>query len=574
MQHNLTDLKFDPTPGEVIAEAMLTRSRLYHIEPIGIGTPYVECFSGYITRLASRHGVSFYHLMNKLVAPLANKSYIGGTDKGNFRMIGKGFNGIGKVASDVVQIFQELTLRSDLRFTTMLPLRDVISSNCLTRKKRAWCAMCYEECADVGVEKIYDQLIWVLAPVTICEKHKRRLEFECPHCGHEQYHLSSRSRPGYCYWCERWLGTRGGTSQASEKELWIAEQIGMLLAAMPVSPSPTREVIVTGLTKCIEKRSYGSVTRFSKDLPVSHITLNSWLRCSRSMSLTLLSEMCFCINESLSGLVYYAGDADESPNSDSFEQQDIVPVKEGINSTYDASIDWNTIEQTLREATRENPPPQFDKLAKKLKKARKTLQLKFPDLTHRIRERSRNYNYSTLDNERAERYLQAACTEDPPPSVAEIFRRLGHAGSATLLHKRFPDLCKKVSARYCAKFKRPQDWVSIELQLRACLSEEPPPSFHAVAQRMGVNKVGVFLKLPSLTAEISARFRAHKKAVEANNLVTLSAEVFEICRQLYAEDVYPSLKRVKALKTTPASSKTLDSLRYKALRELGLKRAI
>lgn len=31
------------------------RSRLYHLEPIGIGTPYVESLTSYIARLAEAH---------------------------------------------------------------------------------------------------------------------------------------------------------------------------------------------------------------------------------------------------------------------------------------------------------------------------------------------------------------------------------------------------------------------------------------------------------------------------------------------------------------------------------------
>jgi hypothetical protein len=47
-----------------------SHSRLYRLEPIGIGTPYVESLTGYIARLAEMHCVFPGVLMNKVVEPL------------------------------------------------------------------------------------------------------------------------------------------------------------------------------------------------------------------------------------------------------------------------------------------------------------------------------------------------------------------------------------------------------------------------------------------------------------------------------------------------------------------------
>ena len=42
-------------PSELIARLMPPRSRLYHLEPIGVGTPYVECLTG----SAQNAGIAF-----------------------------------------------------------------------------------------------------------------------------------------------------------------------------------------------------------------------------------------------------------------------------------------------------------------------------------------------------------------------------------------------------------------------------------------------------------------------------------------------------------------------------------
>jgi hypothetical protein len=53
--------------------AIPQRSRLYHLEPIGIGTPYVESLTGYVQRLAHEHCVTVRRLTITEIAPLMGK---------------------------------------------------------------------------------------------------------------------------------------------------------------------------------------------------------------------------------------------------------------------------------------------------------------------------------------------------------------------------------------------------------------------------------------------------------------------------------------------------------------------
>lgn len=46
------------------------RSRLYFVEPIGVGTPYTESLSSYLTRLAKEHCVTPKKLIMGEIAPL------------------------------------------------------------------------------------------------------------------------------------------------------------------------------------------------------------------------------------------------------------------------------------------------------------------------------------------------------------------------------------------------------------------------------------------------------------------------------------------------------------------------
>ena len=46
------------------------RSRLFFLEPIGVGTPYTESLSSYLTRLAQEHCVTPKKLIMGEIAPL------------------------------------------------------------------------------------------------------------------------------------------------------------------------------------------------------------------------------------------------------------------------------------------------------------------------------------------------------------------------------------------------------------------------------------------------------------------------------------------------------------------------
>ena len=51
------------------------RSRLYRLESIGIGTPYVESLTSYITRLAEVHCVSLKALIMWEIFPLQGQDF-------------------------------------------------------------------------------------------------------------------------------------------------------------------------------------------------------------------------------------------------------------------------------------------------------------------------------------------------------------------------------------------------------------------------------------------------------------------------------------------------------------------
>ena len=51
------------------------RSRLFPIEPIGLGTPYVESLTSYLARLAESHTVLLGNLATHQIKPVIPKNY-------------------------------------------------------------------------------------------------------------------------------------------------------------------------------------------------------------------------------------------------------------------------------------------------------------------------------------------------------------------------------------------------------------------------------------------------------------------------------------------------------------------
>lgn len=99
------------------------RSPLFHLEPVGVGTPDVESLTSYLTRLAYEHCVPLVKLVLTEVAPRLKENYVQHPEHTSLEKIFGGrthaLNGVGTMAASLVQVLEALTLRSDLRFLTL-----------------------------------------------------------------------------------------------------------------------------------------------------------------------------------------------------------------------------------------------------------------------------------------------------------------------------------------------------------------------------------------------------------------------------------------------------------------------
>ncbi len=156
----------------------LPHSRLYHLEPIGLGTEYVESLTSYIYRLANEHCIHINILLAKELMPLLSD---GGLyqhrEKNRFNVgtslwkdISHSLNSANDTSNAWLSALEKLTLRCDLKYLTMCPWINIISSRGLIRSYQAWCPLCYQQWL-TNRHAIYNPLLWGLEVINACDKH-------------------------------------------------------------------------------------------------------------------------------------------------------------------------------------------------------------------------------------------------------------------------------------------------------------------------------------------------------------------------------------------------------------------
>jgi AraC-like DNA-binding protein len=570
--------------GGIALPAIPPRSRLISLEPVGLRTPYVECLSGYAARLAEQHVTTLYYLFSREIAPLINKPGTIG-HRVSFASFAKAVNGLGIIAADMVCVFEKLTLRKDLMYTTMLPWAKAISSKSLTRNARAWCSACYEECAANGSE-IYDQLLWTIQSVTACPEHKQLLEHKCPHCHKAQHILSHRSRPGFCSRCHCWLGcetrprdqgNNSGSSQPTWEETRIAEEVGKLLATAPDHASPAGAMGFTGnLLTYVETMFMGRGRPPQIELPADRQTIRCWVRGSQTPSLPLLLKTCLALQISPVDLLWKDGSGRlNSPTNMPTPEERIMSRRAATSETADrAPVDWKDPESVervgdgLRDALGEEPPPSLTQIAKDLKCTRGTLRKKFPELAAQVAERADAYYRPSISAERVSDVFRVALEENPAPSLQEVSRRLGEGASTTTLHKKFPEESRAITERYCAQSKRRLDDESIEKNMCAALETVPPRSMPEVSRELGISRSTLLSKFPELYKAVSNRFAIYRREQDARKRESARAEIKTICEQALREGLYPSDAYVRSQLSAPCQSEVFSRFRRDVLAEL------
>jgi transcriptional regulator with XRE-family HTH domain len=376
-------------------------SRLYHLAPIGMGTPMVESLTGYIVRLAEAHCVSAGVLYWKEIKAFANKGNIFTfrvpTDAGYSTHT---INGFGSPAADFVRALEALTGRHDLSCLTMLTWAHVLPHHSLLRRCRAWCESCLHAWREAD-HPIYEPLLWMLQAVTVCPYHRRLLRQACPHCGHQVGPLESRSRCDHCSLCGQTLVPTTTSNSADylmlESDeltwaLWVANALGELLAITTQIICPVeREPFAQMIRLCIDSTCSRNASTLARLMQVGRGAVSRWQRGKSMPQLPTLLSLAYRLGISLPELLLGCPNLTSSPE---FVRAELIELNQRAKQPmrqYGRRIHRVEVFRTLRSALNEIPPPSVNRVLGRLCYSPPTVYRHFPKLCRQIAQRYAEY---------------------------------------------------------------------------------------------------------------------------------------------------------------------------------------
>jgi hypothetical protein len=433
------------------------RSRLYNLEPVGIGSAFVESLSSYIYRLADAHFLRPRVLLNKEIMPTIYSNC--GSVNNEYRIRKKSSfvtatMGVGKTARATVSALETLTSRNTLRFLTMLTWRKMFPSQLLIKPFRSWCPQCLNVWRS-SKGTIYEPLLWSIAVVCVCPIHLCRLEYECPNCSATFPHLVYTPRAGHCSKCGRWLGKLLRENTSSEiltDDLRSAKAVGELLRMAPLVEGVVDNIVPNLISYCVSNLARG-LKSLSLKVGLHDRTLSSWKSSIKRPELPGFLQLIGRLNLSIQDALSENYSRIELP-TEHIARAD----NRSSRRVLEHKSDWSVEAQTLARALKEVPPPTLLEVATRLNPGTdidsyiRQLRYYLGNLCSEIARRHSEYKklsrlayYENILNS----FLGS--DEYPPLSMNQVTEQISkneQADVTVYLYTHFPDHCKKISERF------------------------------------------------------------------------------------------------------------------------------
>jgi hypothetical protein len=367
-----------------------SRSRLFPLEPIGIGTPYVESLTSYLTRLAESHTVLLGDLVGREIKTIIPKTY---KSKDLFctRHPSGTANSTGAIARYLLLALKQLTLREELEHLTLLKWSQVFSKGNLINPVKKWCSVCYQEQYERN-KPIYEHLLWFFKTVDACPIHQILLQTICPHCHQAIPSLARNSRSGYCSHCEQWLvsNQRNNTNIVKDWDLWVANNVGEILVMnSQIFESVHKDRISNSFQKCIEQVTEGNITAFARLIKFPKNQVWEWTNGKVIPRLDVLLKISHLMGLSLADFL----------TKDDFKVNYSSVTKlsdKGKKNRGKQKFNYLLAETSLKKIISDSSltPVSLSAVARQLGYHRRTLTKNFPELCKQISENYLEYKKS------------------------------------------------------------------------------------------------------------------------------------------------------------------------------------
>lgn len=325
--------------GEQDSSDSFQPTRLYCLEPFGMGTPHVEGLDSFLIRLSAAHCVSPRDLIRYELVP--NDSALRGTLQSNFSTrYARTINGLGPYAFGLSSVLNRLTGRSDLQKLTLLPLKSIFTANgaSLLSNTKRWCPACIAEHRLHGREA-FRPLLWSLDLFTACPTHGLPLSAHCPKCRRTQPHVPDVPLIDACMHCGAYLGLQVVKDAADYSEVRVAQELVALLGASSFK-SPLAN-LRANLGRLISQQFAGSRTAFAKHHGLKPDSFKNWFYKPSLPALPQLMEIAIKLGIPAKVLVSASGklnSTDPVPIKQLSDRKARAPVKSNKADTESALI--------------------------------------------------------------------------------------------------------------------------------------------------------------------------------------------------------------------------------------------
>jgi hypothetical protein len=421
-----------------LVNCISSRTVLYNLKPMGLGTPYIESLTSYISRLAKNHNVRVSTLINEVIGPHIQLAYLAekfskGLVPNRYNLI----NGISTINTEFVNVLENLTGRSDIQHMSFKNWEGILSTNIVVKNRR-WCPACLEQWKEESNE-IYEPLIWSVSSVEKCDIHNIRLKEQCPNCKKELSFVHRNSIVGYCQYCSEWLGERASSikkDSLSDYELFIITNYKQLLKNGPSLTSfPSKNFISLLLPKLMEGLELNQVLDFALFLDVRYAGLIDWMKNRHLPNPDALLSICYKVDKTIYNLILLSNDP-----------VDYIPFNGQIARKKATSK--NQIEKHLLNALSADSPRSLEGICQELGVTSQVAKVNFPGLSRKIRD-----NHSTFkkqseiqEQKRIGTILNMSLNMNIPQSLKKSLEDHNISYKAAKRHQ--PLLCEQIVARY------------------------------------------------------------------------------------------------------------------------------
>jgi len=186
--------------------------------------------------------------------------------------------------------------------------------------------------------------------------------------------------------------------------MWMAENIGELLAVAPTLPVlPRRERITYAMAVCVEEAARGTESVLAQALGLRPAGAWEWLHTERTPRLDLLLRLCDLVGISLLDFLT-AEDIHVGPLRTNRPWMKFSPQQRSSRRPFDGEGVRQALEEIL--VSEEQPPPSLCEVARRLDRQVSVLAVRFPDLCHAISAR-----YMAYRTVRSKERIQQVCVE-------------------------------------------------------------------------------------------------------------------------------------------------------------------